>query len=113
MKKDRNSFFSGYGYGPVGNMGMGMNNFVPNQAVSASNQFYAGPAYQDTGMNNMSGMNNMTSMNNNMYSDIDSRLSKVERRLNRIEARLNKLEGDSSLNYGTDYNSSNNDMYMV
>ena len=108
MKKDRNSFFSGYGYGPVGNMGMGMNNFVPNQAVSASNQFYAGPAYQDTGMNSM---NNMTSMNNNMYSDIDSRLSKVERRLNRVEARL--LEGDSSLNYGTDYNSSNNDMYMV
>ena len=105
MKKDRNSFFSGYGYGPVGNMGM--NNFVPNQAVSASNQFYAGPAYQDTGMNNMS------SMNNNMYSDIDSRLSKVERRLNRVEARLNKLEGESSLNYGTDYNSSNNDMYMV
>jgi len=48
MKKDRNSFFSGYGYGPVANnMGMGMNNFVPNQAVSASNQFYAGPAYQD------------------------------------------------------------------
>ena len=74
MKKDRNSFFSGYGYGPVANnMGMGMNNFVPNQAVSASNQFYAGPAYQDIGMNNMSGMNN------NMYTDIDSRLSKVSR----------------------------------
>ena len=108
MKKDRNSFFSGYGYGPIANnMGMGMNNFVPNQAVSASNQFYAGPAYQDNGMNNTSGMNN------NMYTDIDSRLSKVERRLSRIEARLNKLEGDSSLNYGTDYNSSTNDMYMV
>lgn len=35
MKKDRNSFFSGYGYGQVGNMGMGMNNFVPNQAGPA------------------------------------------------------------------------------
>ena len=47
MKKDRNSFFSGYGYGPVANnMGMGMNNFVPNQAVSASNQFYAGYRYE-------------------------------------------------------------------
>ena len=88
MKKDRNSFFSGYGYGPVANnMGMGMNNFVPNQAVSASNQFYAGPAYQDIGMNNMSGMNN------NMYTDIDSRLSKVERRLNQIN--INRTAGCS------------------
>ena len=90
MKKDRNSFFSGYGYGQVGNMGMGMNNFVPNQAVSASNQFYAGPAYQETGMNNMS------SMNNNMYSDIDSRLSKVERRLNRVLLNIIRQEkGDN------------------
>lgn len=101
MKKDRDSFFSGYGYGPVGNMP----SMIPNQTVSASNQFYAGPAYQDSPMNQ--------GMNNNMYTDIDSRLSKIERRLNRIEARLNNLEGDSSLNYGDNYSNSNNNMYMV
>ena len=100
MKKDRNSFFSGYGYGPISNQNAMP---YPNQTVAASNQFYAGPAYQDTSMANM---------NNNMYSDIDSRISKIERRLNRVEARLNKLEGDTSLNYTDDYNSSNN-MYMV
>ena len=95
MKKDRYSFFSGYGYGPI-NSGVGM---MPNQTVSASNQFYAGPAYQDT------------SMNNNMYTDIDSRLSKLERRVSRVEARLNNLEGDGSMNYGDGYSSNN--MYMV
>lgn len=100
MKKDRNSFFSGYGYGPVG----GVNGMMPNQTVSASNQFYAGPA--------MNYQSDSSSMNNNMYSDIDSRLSKIERKLNRIESRLNKLEGDSSLNYDNEY-SSNNNMYMV
>lgn len=97
MKKDRNSFFSGYGYGPIGNVP----NMIPNQTVSASNQFYAGPAYQEQTPN----------MNNNMYTDIDSRISKLERRIGRIEARLNKLEGDSSLNYTDDY--STNNMYMV
>lgn len=101
MKKDRDSFFSGYGYGPMNNYPAGMP--IPNGTVAASNQFYAGPAYQDTSVPNM---------NNNMYSDIDSRISKIERRLNRVEARLNKLEGDTSLNYTDDYNSSNN-MYMV
>lgn len=99
MKKDRNSFFSGYGYGPINNGGM-----IPNQTVSASNQFYAGPAmnYQDAS----------SGMSNNMYSDIDSRLSKIERRISRIESRLNKLEGDSSMNYDSDY-SSNSNMYIV
>lgn len=107
MKKDRNSFFSEYGYNQVNtgfpNMNMGMP--YPNQAVASNSSFYAGPLVN----------NNEQSMqgNNNMYSDIDSRLSKIERRLNRLESRVNNLEGDGSINYDNNNSSNNSNMYMV
>ena len=98
MKKDRNSFFSEYSMnsfdtGMPNNMMMGM----PNQSFSANSNFYAGPAMPYT----------------NMYSDIDSRLSKIERQINRLESRINRLEGDNNqTNINIDeYNS--NPMYMV
>ena len=103
MKKTRNSFFEEYGMNGYNNgFPMGM----PNQAFSANSSFYSGP-----------GMNFNPNYNNpNMYSDIDSRLSKIERQINRLETRISRLEGD---NNGTtniniddgDYNS--NPMYMV
>ena len=97
MKKDRNSFFSEYSMNSfdtgMPNMMMGM----PNQSFSANSNFYAGPAMPNT----------------NMYSDIDSRLSKIERQLNRLESRISRLEGDNNqTNINIDeYNS--NPMYMV
>ena len=101
MKRDRNSFFEGYGmstFEPNPNMFMGM----PNQ-FSANSSFSAGP--------NMYNPN----MSNNMYSDIDARLSKIERNLNRLENRISRLEGDNNhtninIDDGT-YNA--NPMYMV
>lgn len=92
MKKDRNSFFSEYS--AFNNMQP--NIMMPNQIASANSNFYVGPA---------------NNLNNNMYSDIDTRLSKLERQLNRLENRVSILEGDSNSN--DDYNYSNNSMYMV
>lgn len=98
MKKDRNSFFQEYGMSGYNN---GMPNMMmPNQAFSANSNFYAGPASGPYG--------------NNMYSDIDSRLSKIERQINRLETRISRLEGDNHSNVNIDefdYNSNN--MYMV
>ena len=99
MKKDRNSFFSEYGMSGY-NSGMPNMNMMPNQAFSANSSFYSGPGFAN--------------MNNNMYSDIDSRLSKIERQLNRLETRVSRLEGDNNTNINIDdiqYNS--NPMYMV
>ena len=87
MKKDRNSFFSEY------NMtSMNMPNMMPNPnpIFSANSSVYSGP------------------MNPNMYSDLDSRLSKIERTLNRLETRINNLENGTSIT-----ESYNNSMYMV
>jgi len=103
MKKDRNSFFQEYGMSGYNN---GMPNMMmgfPNQSFSANSSFYAG-----------AGMN--PNMNNNMYSDIDSRLSKIERQLNRLETRVSRLEGDYSNNSSTtniDEVNYNSNMYMV
>jgi hypothetical protein len=101
MKKDRNTFFSEYGYNSMnsGFPGMMMPN---NQTFSANSSMYAGPAINPN-------------VNNNMYSDIDARLSKIERQINRLETRVSRLEGDTSqTNVNIDdveYNA--NSMYMV
>ncbi len=111
MKKDRDSFFSGYGYGtaPQGmspGLGMPMQGGMqgmPMQGgphhVAANSNFYAGPGMEHQHM---------------MPTDIDSRLSKMERKINRLEMRVNKLEGDTTSMPFTenDYNYSNS-MYMV
>lgn len=99
MKKDRNEFFSSYGY----NSNMMVPN-IPNgnmfgNTVSANSNFYSGPANPN--------------MNNNMYSDIDSRLSKIERRISRLENRVNHLEGDNSNNITYEDNNYSSNMYMV
>ena len=99
MKKDRNAFFQEYGMSGYGNI-PNPNMMAPNQTFSANSSFYSGPGYNPN-------------MNNNMYSDIDSRLSKIERQLNRLETRISRLEGDNSpTNINIDeYNS--NPIYMV
>lgn len=105
MKKDRNSFFSEYGFnqstGYIPNMNMNQMGMVPNQTVSANSQFYAGPSLN----------NNNAFMNQNMYSDIDARMAKIEREINRLESRVSRLEeGGKSSGDEVNYNTN---MYMV
>ncbi len=104
MKKDRNSFFSEYGFnqssGYIPNMNMNQMGIMPNQTVSANSQFYAG-----------SSLNNNSYMNQNMYSDIDARMAKIEREINRLEHRVTRLEeGSKSSSDEVNYNTN---MYMV
>lgn len=91
MKKDRNSFFSQYGYSAYNQQP----NYYPN-------------------MNNMQAGYNINS-GINTENDIDSRLSRIEREINRLDARITKLESTLSTNTSTtntDYNFANS-MYMV
>lgn len=101
MKKDRNSFFSEYGYnqssGFIPNQNM---NMLPNQTVAANSNFYIGPT-----------PNYGNNVSTNMYSDIDARMAKIERELNRLETRVSRLEGDNKSTID-DINISSN-MYMV
>ena len=100
MKKDRNSFFSEYGFNT---MNQNMNqNFAPNMMIPGVGAPYPGGG-QPTGPAAP------------MPTDIDSRIAKLERAINRLETRVSKLEGDypnaTPLNE-TDY-AYNNSMYMV
>lgn len=99
MKKDRNTFFSEYGFNQASSFAPNNNMMMPNNTVSASNSFYAGPIPNQP-------------MNNNMYSDIDSRISKLEREIHRLDTRISRLEGDSKTNFD-DVNYQNSSMYMV
>ncbi len=87
MKKDRNSFFSQYGYSAMNT------NMFPNNPNMNMNQI---------------------PMDNT--SELDSRLSKLEREFQRLDYRVSKLEGlntNSSTNItSNDYNFANS-MYMV
>jgi len=91
MKKDRNAFFSEYGFN-------GMNNgYNPNMMMGAN-----AAGYPSAGAVNMP-----------LPTDIDSRLAKIERGLNRLETRVNRLEGETGTNtYENEYGV-NNSMYMV
>ena len=85
MKKDRNSFFSQYGY----------------------SAFNAPMPQQSQNMNNFTGYDPTT--------DLESRISKLEREIQRLDYRLSKLEGSTPTNTSinnTDYNFTNS-MYMV
>lgn len=87
MKKDRNSFFSQYGYSAMNT------NMFPNNQNMNMNQFPVA---------------------DNNY-EIDSRISKLEREIQRLDYRLSKLEGTSTNTTNvnnTDYNFANS-MYMV
>lgn len=64
-------------------------------------------------MNVMPPYPNQMPMNPNMdYNDLSERLAKVERQVNRLEHRLTKIENNSTLSTD-DYESSNNNMYML
>lgn len=119
MKKDRNAFFSGYGYNTGMNPGMNPQmapGFIPNQQIAANSNFYAGPATSGNIMPAPGGMMPGGMMPGGVPSDIDSRLSKLERQINRLEMRINKIEGETGGVPGgypeNDYNYSNS-MYMV
>ena len=91
MKKDRNAFFSEYGFAGGMNPNMGMpGGQMPNQ--------YPG------------GMQGQMPM----PTDIDARISKLERQINRLDTRISKLEGDTGVApmIENDFNF-NNSMYMV
>ncbi len=85
MKKDRNSFFSQYGYSAF------------NTPTMPTNQ----------NMNNFAGFD--------PTSEMDARISKLEREIQRLDYRISKLEGTNAGNTNissTDYNFTNS-MYMV
>ncbi len=92
MKKDRDSFFAGYGYA---SMPQGMQ---PHQQMMPAPNHHAAPQQHP------------------MASEIDARLSKIERKINRLEMRVNKLEGEST-NTHVPYNDNefnySSSMYMV
>lgn len=95
MKKDRNSFFSQYGYSGYSNnmMPQGMPNNYQNPYPYGNN-------------------------NSNYEIDLDSKINRIERELNRLDERITRLESTiqtmeakpSTTN--TDYNFANS-MYMV
>jgi len=91
MKKDRNAFFSEYGFAS------GMN---PNMGMPGGNMQYPYPGGHPGGMP--------------MPTDVDARISKIERQLNRLETRISKLEGDTGAApmMENDFNF-NNSMYMI
>ncbi len=101
MKKTRNSFFAEsnfQSYNPNMNMMMPNQGGAPYQ--SASNYFYQGPMPNNY---NTSGVNN----------DIESRLAKIERQINRIDYRLTKLENVSNIVSSDDFDTNNNNVYML
>lgn len=86
MKKDRNSFFSQYGYSAYNNTPM-----MPN-GQNMSSAYAIDPT-----------------------SEMDARISKLEREIQRLDYRISKLEGTNTASTNinnTDYNFSNS-MYMV
>ena len=109
MKKNRNAFFAesnmqASGFIPQPNMNI-QPNYMPYNAQTQSSSFYSGPAAMYPQSNNQ----------NNLSTEIDSRLSRIERQLNRLESRINKLENTSNITYNiedSDINPNSN-MYMI
>lgn len=91
MKKDRNSFFSQYGYSSFdGNNMMPGNMNIPFQPYM-----------------------NMPQNQNYVESDLESRITKLERENKLLDARISKLENNiPKITNNTDYNFANS-MYMV
>lgn len=94
MKKDRNSFFSQYGYSSYAN------NMQPNMNMQPS-------------MNMQPMINTNNPYNQSVESDLESRISKLERENKILESRISKLESSMpKVTNNTDYNFANS-MYMV
>lgn len=92
MKKDRNSFFSQYGYSSFNG-----NNMMP----------------QNMNMPPQQPMMNMPQNQSYIDSDLESRVSKLERENKVLESRISKLENSlPKVTNNTDYNFANS-MYMV
>lgn len=88
MKKERDSFFSSYGYTGY-NQQPNMNPYINN-------------------MNNYPFGQNIDYQN----QDIFSRINNLENKIRELETRLNKIENMSKIENNTDYNFANS-MYMV
>ena len=102
MKKDRNAFFSEYGFNS------GMPGASPNMMMPGG--------MQNPNMTPYPGANNMQMpAAPPMPTDIDARIAKLERQIGRLETRVGKLEGE--LTNPTQFNETeinyNNSMYMV
>lgn len=91
MKKDRNSFFSQYGYSSFNT-----NNMMPGNMNMPMQPYMNVPQNQ-----------------NYVESDLESRISKLERENKVLEARISNLENNiPKITNNTDYNFANS-MYMV
>ncbi len=101
MKKDRNSFFSQYGYSSYAN------NFMqPNMNMQPSMNMQPNMNMQQMPISN-------NPYNQNIESDLESRISKLERENKILESRISKLENSMpKITTNTDYNFANS-MYMV
>ena len=110
MKKDRNAFFSEYGFN---NMNQHQH---PNMMMPGGNMHNPGA------MHNVSGMHGTPDQHHHggngphhtpMPTDVDSRIAKLERAINRLETRVSKLEGDGHGPHHEHEAHFNNSMYMV
>lgn len=99
MKKTRNSFFAESNYQSY-KPNMYMNDTMGAPYQASSNYFYQGPM-----------PNNYT--NNNITNDIENRLSKIERQLNRMDYRISKLENTNNVIKSEDFDTNNNNMYIL
>jgi len=97
MKKDRNTFFSEYGFNQMNQMNQGPNMMMPGGGIH-----HHGGAHDS-----------MPSHHMPMPTDIDSRIAKLERAINRLETRISKLEGDGHITQTDHETHFNNSMYMV
>lgn len=103
MKKDRNTFFSEYGFNGASG-GMNPNMMMPGGNMPNVNYPGGMPGGMPGGVPGQ--------MPNPMPTDVEARIAKLERSLNRLETRVSKLEGETVQAYDSDYNY-NNSMYMV
>jgi len=110
MKKDRNAFFSEYGFN---NPGGTPNMMMPgggHHSIHHSSGHLAHHSVHHSGAHHPGneGHHNMP-----MPTDIDSRISKLERAINRLETRISKLENDGHTPFTEHDGHSNHSMYMV
>ena len=104
MKKDRNTFFSEYGFNNPG----GAPNMMMPGGMSGHPGMHHNPGHH--GEHHGHESHHMP-----MPTDIDSRISKLERAINRLETRISKLENDGHGHHShSDHDSGfSHSMYMV
>ena len=117
MKKDRNTFFSEYGFNG--------NNGQPNMNAVNPQSNMMMPGGDPRFLQNLPGFGGNQSHGTHphhghdaghqmpMPTDIDARIAKLERAMNRLETRVSKLEGDGHISHSDHDSHFNNSMYMV